>query len=100
MEKLDIIFEQELREKMIVAKKECKYNATYFLQMLNEQGGVMTAKTLIAKALQTGNPSDGFTRLFMEGRLDLSMEDSVCKPEYKELFEQHEIDYCKEVLGR
>lgn len=100
MNKLAIKFEEELRDKMVVAKKECKYNATYFIQMLNEQGGVKTAKALISKALQTGNPSEGFTRLFLEGRLDLSMEDSVCKLEYQELFEQFEIDYCKKALGR
>ena len=100
MDKLAIKFEVELRDKMVVAKKECRYNATYFIQMLNEQGGVKTAKTLISKSLQTGNPSEGFTRLYLEGRLDLSMEDSVCKPEYKDLFEQHEIDYCTKALGR
>lgn len=100
MNKLAIKFEEELRDKMVVAKKECKYNATYFIQMLNEQGGVKTAKALISKALQIGNPSEGFTRLFLEGRLDLSMEDSVCKLEYQELFEQFEIDYCKKALGR
>lgn len=100
MDKLALKFEQELRDKMFLSKKECKYNPTYFIQMLNECGGVATAKTLISKALQTGNPSDGFTRLYLEGRLDLSMEDSVCKAEYSELFEEYEIDYCKKVLGK
>ena len=100
MDKLTLKFEQELRDKMFLSKKECKYNPTYFIQMLNEYGGVATAKTLIAKAIQTGNPSEGFTRLYLEGRLDLSMEDSVCKTEYCELFEEYEIDYCKKVLGK
>ncbi len=100
MDKLALKFEEELRDKMYIAKKECKYNATYFIQMMNENGGVNTAKTLIAKAIQTGQLSDGFTRLFMEGRLDLSMEDSVCKDEYEPLFSDVEIAYCRKVMGK
>lgn len=34
MEVLTRTFEEELREKMIQAKKECKYNPTRFNQML------------------------------------------------------------------
>ena len=100
MDKLSLQFENELRNKMFCAKKECCYNPTYFNQMLAEIGGVATAKRLIEKALATGNPSDGFTTLLLNGRLDLTMEDSVCKPEYRDLFEQYQIDYCKTVLGR
>ncbi len=99
MEKLKLKFENELRDKIFMAKKECHYNPTYFNQMLSEFGGVTTAKRLIEKAIATGNPSDGFTTLFLLGRLDLTMEDSVCKPAYKDLFEQYEIDYCRKILG-
>ena len=100
MDKLALKFEEELRDKMYIAKKECRYNATYFIQMMNENGGVNTAKILIAKAIQTGQLSDGFSRLFMEGRLDLSMEDSVCKEEYRPLFSEEEIAYCRKVIGK
>lgn len=91
-------FEAEIKDKMARAKKECKYNPTRFNQMISTYGGVETAKRLIANALQTGNMSDGFTTLFLCGRLDLTMETSVCKPEYKELFSFEEIEYCKKVL--
>lgn len=100
MEKIRLDFENELRNKMFLAKKECQYNPTYFNQMLAEIGGVATAKRLIEKALATGNPSDGFTTLLLKGRLDLTMEDSVCNPAYKDLFEQYEIDYSRKVLGK
>ena len=100
MDKLKLKFENELYDKIVVAKKECHYNPTYFNQMLAEYGGVATAKRLIEKDLSTGNPSDGFTTLYLKRRLDLTMEDSVSNPEYKDLFEQHEIDYCKKILGR
>jgi hypothetical protein len=93
-------FEAELRDKAMRAKKECHYNPTRFNQMLAEYGGVDTAKALIKSAKKTGNPSEGFTTLLLCGRLDLSMEDSVCKPEYQPLFAADEIAYCKEILGR
>ena len=70
-----------------------------FNQMLATYGGVETAKRLISNARKTGNTSEGFSTLFLCGRLDLSMEDSVCKVEYASLFTDEEIAYCKEVLG-
>ena len=56
-------FEEEVKDKMIRAKKECKYNPTRFNQMLARYGGVETARILISRARQTGNMSDGFTTL-------------------------------------
>ena len=67
--------------------------------MLATYGGVETAKRLISNARKTGNTSEGFSRLFLCGRLDLSMEDSVGKAEYAPLFTDEAISYCKEVLG-
>lgn len=96
---IKVKFENELKEKSNIAKKECKYNPTYFNQMLAELGGVNTAKRLIEKAIKTGNSSDGFTTLLLCNRLDLTMEASVIKEEFKDLFTLEEIDYCKSVLG-
>ncbi len=67
-EKKSLKFEEELRDKVFQAKKECNYNPTYFLKMLNEKGGVQTAKDLIEKSLRTGKTSDGYTTLFISGR--------------------------------
>lgn len=100
MEKLALKFEEELKEKSFLAKKECRYNPGYFNKMIAENGGVKTAKILIEKGIRTGNPSDGYTTLYIEGRLDLTMEDSVVKPEYSMLFREEEIKYCKELLGK
>lgn len=49
------------------AKAEANYNATIFLQMITDSGGLLTAKTLI----NAPKPSDGYTALYMKGRLDL-----------------------------
>ena len=64
MEVLTRTFEEELREKMIQAKKECKYNPTRFNQMLAQYGGVETARRLIASAQKTGNLSEGLSTLW------------------------------------
>lgn len=98
-EKLAHQFEEELKDKMVRAKKECKYIPTRFNQMLAQHGGVATAKQLIQNGIRTGHTSDGYTTLLLCGRLDLTMEESVCKPEYEQLFSEQEIAYCREQLN-
>ena len=87
MNSLELQFQNELIQKMIRAKKECNYNPTRSNQMLAQYGGVGTAKRLIGNSIRTGTPSDGYTTLFMAGRFDLTLEDSVCNPKYYTLFE-------------
>ena len=99
MDKLELQFENELRDKMLRAKRECKYNPTRFNQMLAQYGGVGTAKRLIASGIATGTTSDGYATLYLCGRLDLTMEHSVCKPEYRDLFTVEEVHYCNSLLG-
>ena len=99
MGNLELQFERELQDKMLRAKKECKYNPTRFNQMLAQYGGVETAKRLITSGMASGAASDGYTTLYLCGRLDLTMEDSVCKSEYRSLFSQEEIAYCRKLLG-
>ena len=99
MDRKEKEFHRELLLKSDRAKKECKYNASYYNQMLATIGGVKTARQLIAKAIQTQNPSDGFATLMILGRTDLTMESSVVKEEYKELFTDEEVAYCLSVLG-
>lgn len=73
------------------AKRECGYVATRFLQMLSEKGGVVTAKNLISKEGGT----EGFTKLWEFGRLDLSVEALILKKEYRELFTEEERNMCR-----
>ena len=76
------------------AKRECGYNATRFMQMVAEKGGVIAAKQLISKPGGT----DGFATLWECKRLDLSVEACVLKEEYKELFTDEERKMCKDRL--
>ncbi len=64
------------------AKRELGYNATRFLQMISEQGGLATARQL----LWSDQPSDGFTTLWSHHRLDLTVEAHVLKQQYMTLF--------------
>jgi hypothetical protein len=49
------------------SKKEIHYNATYFLRMLDDHGGVETAHRLLEPHSAV---SDGFTTLVLEKRLE------------------------------
>jgi hypothetical protein len=68
------------------AKRECNYNATRFLQMLNDHGALPTARMLLSA---TG-PSDGFTARWELKRLDLTVEAHVIKPEFSSHFTEGE----------
>lgn len=94
MEKLELEFLKELDIRNDIAKQELKYNATRFSQMLNGMGAVDTAKKLISSGM-----SDGFTKLYMAGRLDLSTEAVVVMPKYKSLFTKEEVEICKKRLS-
>ena len=96
MSSLEEKFETELK---ILAQRsidECGYVPSYFLQMLQELGGVATAKALLAKP----RPSEGFAKLAEMQRLDLTVETVVLDPRYKMLFEASDIAKAKRWLGR
>lgn len=92
MTSLEKRFEQDMIDIYTTAKKECGYNASRFLQMLGAKGGLAVAKQLISKPSGT----DGFATLWEHGRLDLSVEAHVLKPEYAELFTEDERRMCRE----
>lgn len=87
-------FNIAMKEIYETAKRECGYNATRFMQLVAEKGGIATAKQLIRKPGGT----DGFATLWECGRLDLSVEACVLKEEYKELFTDEERKICSKRL--
>ena len=64
------------------AKSDAGYTATRFLGMVVERGGLETARYLLHGA----TVSDGYTALWERGRLDLTVEALILKPEWKPLF--------------
>jgi len=71
--KLEIAFDERMRQIYDQAKNECGYTATRFLQMVNADGGYRAAQ----KLLTTTAYSEGLTRLWEEKRLDISVEATV-----------------------
>jgi len=57
---LEKAFHRDMLQIYQRAKEECGYNATRFLQMVANDGGLRTAQ----KLLDSANPSDGFVELW------------------------------------
>lgn len=83
---LEVRFHQEMLDTYYEAARALHYRAVRFLNMVNENGGIKTAKTL----LQSDEISYGLTELYLGGRLDISVEALVLKPEYATLFSNEE----------
>lgn len=86
MKALAAKFHAAMLETYQLAKTDCGYTATYFLQMVSEVGGVEAAHRLLASA----NPATGLTELWLCKRLDLSVEAQVLRPEFAPLFSEEE----------
>jgi hypothetical protein len=74
-------FERDMRDG-VRRCREFGYNPTYWQRMISEDGAINAAKRL----LKGSRASDGFTRLWEEGRLDLSVEFFILLPKYADLF--------------
>ena len=64
------------------AKAEAGYTATRFLSMVVDHGGLKTAQYL----LRAAKVSEGYTALYERGRLDLTVEAMILRPEWQALF--------------
>ncbi len=76
------------------AKRETGYNATRFVPMIAERGGLGTARHL----LHSPQVSDGFTALWERDGLDLAVEAVVLRPEFDTLFSAEERELARERL--
>lgn len=84
-EELELRFHQAMLN-LYHAAVELGYRPTYFIQMVNELGGVGAARRL----LSTDNIQAGLTRLWKMDRLDLSVEAHVLREPWKDLFSDDE----------
>jgi hypothetical protein len=87
-------FHQECLDGYLQAKKELGYNATYFLQVVSEHGGVQAAKMLLNKR----EVPEGLMTMWHLGRLDMSLENGVLNPRYVSLFTAAERDIARKRL--
>ena len=96
MRELEINFHNAMVTIYQTAKKELNYNATRFLQLVSDNGGLRAAKQLIA----VDGGTDGFEVLWEHGRLDLSVEALVLEKEFRQLFTDEEITLCETRLTK
>lgn len=94
MNQLEKQFSEDMKNTYLTAKKELKYSASRFWQLVTEKGAVQAARILIAK----NGGTYGFEILWEHGRLDLSVEAHVLKPQYEELFTDEERLICRDRL--
>lgn len=85
-------FAEDMRDIYDLAKKHCNgYRATRFLQTINRHGALKAAELLAG----SDGISDGLTRLFMEGHLELSLEALILKEKYHSLFSEELRGKCR-----
>lgn len=90
---IDVQFTDAMRDIYRKAVQACNYRPIRFLQMVEELGGVATAKRLLAGSVQ-----EGFATLWQCGRLDLSVEALVLQPQWQRLFTQAELAEARQRL--
>lgn len=93
MDELEAKFEEETRE-ICRQARVIRYNPVRFEQMLSEYGALSTARRL----LDSDRFHDGFTRLWQEGRLDISLECCVLKPVFRRLFTDQQLNVARRRL--
>jgi len=84
---VELAFHQRMRRAYDQARSECNYTASRFLQLVTDHGGVQAAKQLLG----TEGYSEGLTRLWEEGRLDISVEAAVLEDQWRNLFTKEEL---------
>src|SRR5438105_4118966 len=68
------------------AKSEAGYNATRFLGMVSDRGGIETARYL----LHASSVSEGYKALWERKHLELTVEAVILQPKWRGLFTQAE----------
>lgn len=77
------------------ARVEAHYNALRYLHMLDSNGGLATARTLI----NSSTVSEGYSALWERKRLDLTVEALIVEnPEFHELFTEKELKIAEKRL--
>lgn len=86
-------FHGEMKAIYEKARREAGYQASYFIRMVSERGGLAAARALLPKQ------SDGFTELWTRHRLDLSVEALVLQPRFAVLFTEDELETARRRLA-
>jgi hypothetical protein len=77
------------------AKRELNYNASIYISMISQHGGVGAVRRLITSPAV----SSGFTTLWEKGRLDLTVEAFILQERWYPLFTDEERDIARARLA-
>jgi hypothetical protein len=88
-------FHQELVQGYQRAKRELNYDATIYIRMISNVGGLAAARQL----LHAPTVSSGFTTLWEKGRLDLAVEAFVLQDRFTSLFTDEERTIARDRLA-
>ncbi len=81
-----------------MAGKEVGYWGNYYLRSVKQNGGLATAQRMLSKKLKNLSEQKGFRSLIEAGRLDLSLENLVLQPQFRNLFTKEELAEAKRRL--
>jgi len=90
-------FTKRMFEIYLQAKQEAGYTASIFYGMVSDDGGLITAKTLI----NAPKESAGYTALYLRGYLKLTVEAVVIEePQWQSLFTEDELERARRRLKK
>jgi hypothetical protein len=84
-------------DSLLETTRECVrlgYTPSEFIRMIHQRGGVNASRSL----LHNSGVSSGFTRLWELGRMDLTVEAQILRPEWRALFTDEERRIARERL--
>lgn len=92
------VIEKKLQEEVIknceIAQKEYDCKMTRLVETIERFGIVRTVQEIIRK----GRTSDCFSKLAEVRHLELTIEATIVKKQYADLFNDDEVNYCYELL--
>jgi hypothetical protein len=89
-------FDQRMQELYLSGKREARFSAPLFGELLKQQGGLETARRFI----HSPDYAPGFTKLWERRRLDLTVEAVIVEePKWQALFTPEEVDICRTRLN-
>lgn len=94
MTALEKKLQAEVLKNCELAEKQCGCQMTRFIQTIERFGIVKTAQEILRKR----RTSDCFNKLAEAERLELTMEATIVKAEYAELFTDEQVNDCYELL--
>lgn len=88
-------FHKEMQGIYTRTLSETGYKASKFFNLVDDLGGIEAARRLVGAP----NPSEGFTVLWELGRLDLTVEALMLRPEFRGLFTRELLERAQSRLG-